>query len=313
MAARMTRLRADLILLACAAIWGFAFLFQKSAMLHVGPFLFIAARSLVACIALAPLTLRERRGRTLPGWKEIATAALPAGAAFFLGAAFQQVGLVTATVTNTGFLTALYVVFTPMVAWVLMGRVPQPLVWLAVVISFLGTWLLGGGGIGAFSRGDALVAISAMFWALHVVLLGRAARLESPMSFTGLQFAVVGLLALAAAFALEEVRFSALAAAAVEIGYVGLLSSALTFTLFAMALRWTQPTEAAIIVSTETLFAAFGAWLILGERLPLVGWLGAVAILGAILLVQLIPSRHRESPETSRSATVGSPAERQSP
>lgn len=308
----MNRLRADLVLLACAAIWGFAFLFQKSAMQHVGPLLFIAARSFVACVALAPLAARERRRPSVPGWRAIGTVALAAGVAFFLGAAFQQVGLVTATVTNTGFLTALYVVFTPMVSWVLMGRVPQPLVWLAVAISFVGTWLLGGGGIASFSRGDLLVAVSAMFWALHVVLLGRAARLDTPMSFTALQFAVVGALALTGALMFEEVRLAGLAAAALEIGYVGLLSSALTFTLFAMALRWTQPTEAAIIVSTETLFAAFGAWLMLGESLPLVGWLGAGAILFATLLVQLSPqSAPASEPDAGESA--GSARERQTP
>ncbi len=309
----MNRLQADLVLLVCAAIWGFAFLFQKSAMAHVGPLLFIAARSLVACAALAPLVVREQRQQATPGLAVVAGPALVAGLAFFCGATFQQVGLVTATVTNTGFLTALYVVFTPIIAWVLMRRAPSPVVWVAVAISFVGTWLLGGGEIAAFSRGDILVAISATFWALHVVLLGRASRLDAPMSFTAFQFAVVGVIALAAALMFEDIRLDGLRAAAVDIAFVGLLSSALTFTLFTMALRWTQPTEAAIIVSTETLFAAFGAWLLLGERLPLIGWLGAAAILAAILLVQLGPVRRSVAPSSSSRPTIASVVENQAP
>jgi drug/metabolite transporter (DMT)-like permease len=114
---------------------------------------------------------------------------------FFAGAWLQQEGIKTASVTNTGFLTALYVVITPFVAWMAMGRVPSWLVWPAVVLSALGTWLLGGGSIGAFSRGDGLVALSAFFWAGHVVMTGSAARYRRPIGFTVVQFALVGVLA----------------------------------------------------------------------------------------------------------------------
>ncbi len=308
---RMTRLQADLVLLACAAIWGFAFLFQKSAMAHVGPFVFIAARSFVACMALAPLVLREQRQSGVPSLSALAGRALLAGLAFFLGAAFQQIGLVTATVTNTGFLTALYVVATPVIAWALMRRRPSPWVWLAVAISFVGTWLLGGGALAAFSRGDLLVAVSALFWALHLVLLGRVASHGAALSFTALQFAVVGVLGIVAALLFEDIRIDGLRHAARDIAYVGLLSSALTFTLFAMALRATQPTEAAIVVSTETLFAALGAYLVLGERLSPMGWLGAAAILAATLIVQLAPSGQPGA--ASAPPAAGSPRQRQAP
>ncbi|MFM9940173.1 MAG: DMT family transporter [Hyphomicrobiaceae bacterium] len=298
----MTRLHADLVLLACAAIWGFAFLFQKSAMAHVGPLTFIAARSFVACLALAPLVVREQRQVATPPLGQLCAAAAVAGMAFFLGAAFQQFGLITASVTNTGFLTALYVVATPVIAWGLMRRRPSSLIWVAVAISFVGTWLLGGGAVDAFSPGDLLVAISALFWALHVVLLGRAAGFGAPASFTALQFAVVGLLGLAGALLFEDIRLDGILAAAIDIGYVGILSSAVTFTLFTMALRATQPTEAAVIVSSETLFAALGAYLLLGERLPPIGWLGAGAILAATLLVQFAPTRAPAPPRGARAS-----------
>ncbi len=284
---RLNRLNADLILLAAAAIWGFAFLFQKSATAHVGPLTFIAARSALAALALAPLAWREhgQAARSMP--RGLLSIACWGGLFFFVAAWLQQAGIKTATVTNTGFLTALYVVLTPFIAWGWNGRTPNPAVWPAVALSALGTWLLGGGGLGAFSEGDLLVALSAAFWAAHVVITGRASQFGRPIGFTAIQFAVVTGLAGLAVLPLETVTLAGLSAAAVDIAYVGLLSSALTFTLLTLALRHTPPSEAAVIASLETVFAAGAAYLLLGERLGAVGWVGAVLILAAILFVQL--------------------------
>lgn len=294
----MRRIHADLLLLSAAAIWGFAFLFQKSAMHHVGPIQFVAARALVACLALAPFAIAEMRNGEV-AWARVWRAAAVAGLVFYAGAVLQQWGLVTATVTNTGFLTALYVVATPFIAWALLGRRPLAIVWLAVISSFTGTWLLGGGTLATFSSGDALVALSAVFWALHIVLVGRAGQLGRPIAFTMAQFVVVALAGMIMAPLFETIVVEKLSAVWVEIAYVGLLSSALTFTLFSIAVRRSGPTEATIIVSTETLFAAFGAWWILGEHLPIIGWAGALLILAASLLVQLAPQR--KAADTPRS------------
>lgn len=282
----MSRLHADLLLLFTAAIWGVAFLFQKSATAHIGPFAFLAMRGLVAFLALAPLAVREGRGAA-PVRSDFYLTSVLGGAAFLIAGVLQQAGLETATVTNTGFLTALYVVITPLIVLCWNGKLPDVLVWPAVAMSAIGTWLLGGGTLSAFSRGDMMVAISAFFWAVQVVITASATRYRRPIGFTALQFGVVALLAGLAALALEPLSLAQLRAAAVEIAFVGLLSSALTFTLLTIAMQHTPPSEAAIIVGTETLFAAAAAYLLLGERLTALGWLGAVLILGASLLVQL--------------------------
>src|SRR5689334_17460533 len=104
----MSRLHADIALLFAAAVWGFAFVFQKSAMDHIGPLTFIAARGIVAAIALAPLAIRELRAAPPPARPGFLPIAIWGGAAFFVAAWLQQAGLRTASVTNTGFLTALY-------------------------------------------------------------------------------------------------------------------------------------------------------------------------------------------------------------
>ena len=292
-AGSMTRLKAELLLVFAAAIWGLAFVFQKSALDHVEPMTFIMARSIRAALALAPLAYVEggRTGR--PASRSLAASSGAGAVLFFLGAAFQQQGLITASVTSTGFLTALYVVFTPLIAWAAMRRRPTVLVWPAVALSFAGTWLLGGGSFGGFSRGDALVAICALFWAAHVVVTSQSSAHGRPILFTALQFAGVAAIAMAGAFVFETPRLAGIVAARVEIAYVGLLSSALTFTLLAVALRHTPPAEAAVIVSAEMLFAALAAYLLLGERVDPLGWIGAGLILAAVLLVQLGPSLWR--------------------
>lgn len=285
----MRRLHADLALLAAAAIWGTAFLLQKSAMSHVEPLTFVASRCTVAALALAPFAVLEARGSRDPiGWDFLATAAL-AGLAFFLAAWPQQAGIRTATVTNAGFLTALYVVITPFLAWGWTGKRPAQMIWPAAACSALGTWLLGGGTLSALSTGDRLIALSAVLWAAQVVITGRASAFRRPIGFTAVQLAVVAALAAAGAAALEAPTRDGLAGAAFEIAYVGLLSSALTFALLTIALQYMPPAEAAVIISLDTVFAALAGYLFLGERLGAPGLAGAGLILLGVLCIQLGP------------------------
>ena len=289
MGRHMTRLRADLLLLACAVIWGSGFILQKDAMTHIGALTFISSRTALAVVVLAPLALLERRRSRGSFPAGLAKVFMAGGVAFFVAAWLQQEGLKTASVTNTGFLTGLYVVFTPIAAWLISFVRPTPVVLPAIALSFVGTWLLGGGTAAGFGFGDALVAMSAVFWALHVVVTGEASGFNRPATFTCLQFAIVSALAALAAGLLEAPTIDGLAASAVPIVYIGILSSALTFTVLTHAMRATPPTEAAILVSTESLFAAAAGAILLGERLSAVSWFGAAMITAAVLLVQFAP------------------------
>jgi drug/metabolite transporter (DMT)-like permease len=298
----MTRLRADALIVLCAALWGFAFLLQKSAMAHLGPMTFIAARAGVAALVLLPLAMIEHgRSTSRLTYADLAFV-LPGAGAFLTAALFQQFGIKTASVTNTGFLTALYVIATPFLSFALTGRSIAPTVWLAAALSFAGTWLLGAGTVGGFGHGDWLIAISALFWALHIVVLGLAAP-RRPVLFTALQFGAVAVVALAGALLWETINLAELEAAAPQILYVGTISTALTFTLFTVALRATSPAEAAIVASSDTLFAAFFAWLLLGERLTPLGTAGAMAILAGVVIVNRAA---RPGTGTTGSARAGS-------
>ena len=282
----MRRTHADLLMLLIAAIWGLAFVFQKTAMSVVAPLVFVACRTAVATLVMTPLAIAE--ARRYPGRATMAFSAqaVAAGTAFFVAAWLQQEGLKTATVTAAGFLTALYVVFVPFAAWAMMRRRPTSDVWIAILIAMAGLWLLAGGPFGALSRGDMLVTLSALPLALQITLTGMNARHGRPATHVAIQFATTALLALLFALLLEPISLSAIHAALPQILFTGVLSTALTFTLMTIAMRHTPPSEAAILMSTETLFAALAGAILLGERLPASGWFGAVLILLAILIVQ---------------------------
>jgi drug/metabolite transporter (DMT)-like permease len=166
------------------------------------------------------------------------------------------------------------------------------------VLAFVGVWLLGGGSIGGLSTGDTLVAASALAWSAHLLVVSGAASHGRPIAFTAIQFATVAVCAPPLAILFEPVGPAALAAAAPSILFVGVLSSALTFTILAAALRHTPPGEASILLSTEVLFAAAAGVIFLGDRLTPVGWAGAALMFAATLLVQAGPRllRAKETP-----------------
>jgi drug/metabolite transporter (DMT)-like permease len=180
-------------------------------------------------------------------------------------------------------------VLVPFLAWLWYRRRPTPIIWISAALSFIGIWLLGGGTLSALTRGDILVAICAIFWSIHMLVVGEASKHARPFLFTWLQFCVVAVCGLAGTLVMETTTLTSLKAAWVEIAYVGVLSSALTFTILSIAIRHAPPAEAAIIMSTENLFAALAAAIVLGERLGWINWSGAALILAATLLVQLAP------------------------
>ena len=285
-----TTYRADLLVLIAALVWGVAFYFQKTAMTHIGPFLFMGARCLIAATALAPFAFAEQRRNRL-NWQNILPMAVTGGVLFFVAGSIQQTGIQTATVTNAGFLTALYVVFTPLIAWIFLRQKPDAVLWLAICLSISGTWLLSGADLTHFTNGDWLIAFSALIWAAHIVTTANAARQQQPLTFLSLQFLAAGLLSTGAAFFTEPIVFADMLRALDSILYVGLLSSALTFGLMSLALRNIAASRATIILSFEVVFAALAGFLLLDERLSGVAWLGAGMIFVSILGLQLKQTR----------------------
>lgn len=282
-----SRWAGDALVLLAAVIWGVAFYFQKTAMDHIGPLLFLGLRAAIAALVLASFAAREQGDKA-----SVVPIALLGGAVFFIAASVQQIGIVEATVTNTGFLTALYVVVTPFIAW-LAQRKPQPsAIWAGAGLAFAGTWLLSGGSFAGFSRGDWLITLSSVFWSVFIVVTGASGKYGAPMTYTCVQFAVVAVLGLTSAAVFEPISLPAITAAILPLAFVGVLASAFVYAVLAVAMRRVPPARAAILLSTETIFAALAGAIMLGERLPLISWSGAALLLIAVLVVQLGKTRN---------------------
>ncbi len=284
----MTRLRADLLLLLTALIWGAAFVGQSTAMEHLGPFFFTGTRFLLAMIVVLPFAMVESTNG-LPIRRDHLALMGTAGLVFFIASMTQQAGLLATTVTNAGFLTALYVVLVPVIAFIALRHKLPWVVWPAAALSLTGTWLLGGG-LSGLNWGDGIMIFSAFFWALQVLLVGSlASRSGRPITLAVIQFGVTALLCLGLGFLFESPSLASLLAAWKELLFTGIISGGLGFTLQAVGQRYTPASDAAIIMSSGALFAALFGALLLSERLPLLGWIGCACILAAVIGVQLAP------------------------
>lgn len=289
----MSRTQANLLMLLAALIWGTTFVAQQLGMRAVGPFTYTGVRFLLGALVIAPLAWREyaqlrARGirlgrRDLLSWSGI-------GLLLTGGALLQQIGIVSTTVSNAGFLTALYVPLVPLLGWLLHRHLPHWSLWPAAAGSVAGTYLLGGGELSALSVGDLWIIASTLFWAGHVLYVGRvAAQKGAPLLLACTQFVVCGILSLGLAVATEPISLSGLVAGLPSILYGGVLSVGIAFTLQVVAQRYSHATDAAILLSSEVLFAAFAGALYLGERLEPMQMAGGGLIFASILLVQLLP------------------------
>lgn len=289
----MKRSQANALLLVAALIWGTAFIAQQTGMRDVGPFTFTGVRFLFGAVVIAPLAARElrrlgRRGVWLDG-RDLAGGLL-LGVVLFIGAALQQIGIAGTSVSNAGFLTALYVPLVPVASALLLRERLHWSVWPASAGCLGGTYLLGGGSLSALSVGDLWVIASAVFWAAHVMMVGRvAARHGAPITVALLQFLVCGALGLGAGWASEVVSVEALGRALPSIAYAGVLSVGLGFTLQVVAQRHTLAADAAILLSCETLFAALAARVFLGELLIPQQLVGGALIFACVMAIQLLP------------------------
>lgn len=289
--ARMTRLQANLVLLAAGAIWGMGFVAQSTAMAAIGPLLFIGLRFVLAALSMLPFALREaasaERALSRGEWRAFALI----GVLLFAAMAAQQFGLLTTTVTNAGFLTGLYVVMVPLLSVALLRQWPHGAVWPATLLALTGIWLLSGGDAVALTTGDWLNILCAALWALQVVVIARHATSSGrPVTLAVTQFAICGAMGLALALALEPVAMDAIVAALPEIVYAGIFSGGIAFTLQVVGQRYTTAPQAALFLSTEAVFAALFGALLLGERLPASGMTGCGLILAAILMVEVVPA-----------------------
>lgn len=279
---------ADLLLLLVALIWGFGFVAQRAGMEYVGPFTYNGIRFLVGGLCLVPLLRKTGQNSTMERLGEVnpLQAGILAGFVLFAGATLQQVGMVYTTAGKAGFITDLYVIFVPMLGLLFRQRTGGG-TWAGAFLATVGMYLLSVQEDFSMARGDLLVLAGAVFWALHVLLLGYLSPRTIPVRLAIVQFLVCGLISLLVALSTETVSFGAVFAARVPLLYGGLCSVGVGYTLQVVAQRNAHPAHAAIILSLEGVFAAVGGWWLLGEVLSPRGLAGCGMMLAGVLISQL--------------------------
>jgi drug/metabolite transporter (DMT)-like permease len=204
-------LRADILLLLTAGIWGFGFVAQRSGMEYVGPFAYNGIRFILGSLSLLPLILirqksAKKNGMATHPFKRIFLFSLAAGSCLFVAVILQQIGIMFTTAGNAGFITGLYVVLTPIFG-IALGRKTGRATWIGSVFTLAGLYFLcaagGAGSLNAINPGDIIMVVSAVFWACHVLLIDRLVRDMDPIILSAGQFAVCGIFALAGAFLAE--------------------------------------------------------------------------------------------------------------
>ena len=280
-----TTLRSNILLLITAAIWGFAFVFQRTGMEHVGPFTFNAARFALGTLSLLPVWWWLNSRSTEKPSSNVFYYGSVAGIFLFCGSTFQQVGIQYTTAGKAGFITGLYIVIVPIIA-LFFGQYTRKETWIGGALALIGLYLLSVTDDLRLEYGDTLVLIGSFFWAGHVLIIAKYSPKVSAISLSVIQFAVCALLSFAVALATETIETTSIIQAGEAILFTGLLSVGVAYTLQVVAQQNVHPAHAAIILSLEALFAAIGGWLLLNEILSVKALTGCGLMLTGILFLR---------------------------
>jgi drug/metabolite transporter (DMT)-like permease len=288
--------RANLLMLVAAMIWGSAFVAQRLSLDAIGPFLFTGLRFLLgACVVLIVWTIVKRRRPAQPGvvpaptntrqlWRDGALLGLLVAVSI----SCQQIGLQYTKVANAGFISSLYVVIVPLMGVVLRHQTGVG-VWLGATLAALGMYFLSVDEHFSILYGDWLQLAGSIVISAQVVLVSRFARRHDPLALALVQFVVCGVVSLAIGLAVDPLRVSDIVRAAPTILYGGALSVGVAYTIQVVAQKDAAPAHAAVIFSMEGVFAALAGWLVLGETLAARAMLGCALMMAGLIVCQLMP------------------------
>lgn len=286
------QVRANILLLITAIVWGFAFVAQVKAS-SIGSFLFNGIRYLLGALVLVPvLILLERKKITRAILKKTAIGSLICSVIMFFAVNLQQYGIIlNKNAGKAGFITGLYIVFVPVAGIVLKKQSNRGArLWISVVMALVGLFLvcipLGSSFDQNEILGDILILLCAFFWTAHIHCVDRYAKEECPLLFTVLQFAFCGLLCMVVAIFADDISWRIIYDAGLPILYGGLVSVGVGYTLQVLGQRDAQPTVATIAMSCEAVFAAIGGVLLLDEVMTVRQIIGAALMLFSIFLAQ---------------------------
>ena len=278
------------MLLAASFFWGTTFVAQILGMDGLGPYTYAAARFALGVLFIGALWFlyRDKRAeqRRAGTFRSGFRAGIPVGLAMFVGVTLQQVALLYTTAGKTAFITTVYIVLVPLAA-VLLGQRVRAVQWGGAILAFAGVYFLSAHGEITINTGDLLVLICSFFWMAQILLIDRYARAVDAIELCFMQMIVCTIGSAVLAVIYESFAWIDIWGAAVPILYAGLFSCGVAYTCQILGQAYVEPTQAAILMSTEAIFAAAAGWLILGETMSGVQLLGCALLLGGALMAQV--------------------------
>ena len=294
------QIKGSLCLLLATTIWGFAFIAQSVGMDKIGPFTFQSVRCALAVLFLIPCSfLMEVKScsvrESAKKWKNptLWKVGLICGCALFVATSLQQVGLVYTDAGKAGFLTAMYIVWVPVLGMFL-GQKPPFTIVFSVAMAVIGLYLLSCMGVSEINKGDLFLMGCALAFAVQITCIDRLAGNLDGLRLNCIQSLVVA--ALSVPFLLltrESVTLSAIAACWLPLGFAGILSMGVAYTLQIVGQKDLEPAAASLIMSLESVFAALGGWLVLHETMTPWELLGCGLVFAGVIVSQLPDGKKR--------------------
>ncbi len=284
-----SNIKGIIILLTAAFVWGIAFTAQSAGSEHLGAFSYTAIRYAIGVLPLIPIAyFAEIRHRDTSKIKRSVFTGVLCGTVMFVAINFQQFGIQLARNSGkAGFITCLYIIIVPLFG-LFLKRYPTFNVWIGVVLAVAGMYMLTVKENSAVELGDILVMCSAVFWAVHILVVDKFAADIHAVTFSAVQFITVSLISSVFMFTIDnKVTIEAISSAWIPILYGGLVSVAVGYTLQTIGQKYAKPVPASLALSMESVFAAIAGAVILKENLGIRGYVGCAMIFSAIILAQL--------------------------
>tara|TARA_Y100000590_G_scaffold419501_1_gene521288 strand:+ start:591 stop:1490 length:900 start_codon:yes stop_codon:yes gene_type:complete len=280
--------------LLCTFIWGTTFIAQDTGMDKIGPLTFNSTRFLIGFLSIIPISIIFEKNKIASEINKNKNLFFKlvfwVGIFLFLGTFLQQAALLYTDVANAAFFTVFYVPMVPIILFFFYSKKIHWSIWPSVLLCVAGVYLLSDFSDATVRFGDGLVILCALFWALHIIFIGKFTQtFNIPLFFGAIQALVVATLSFLFAIFLEEISFSNILNEYVSIIYAGVLSGGIAFTLQIYAQKNISPAPSAIIFSLESVFAAVSAWIILNQALGINNVIGCTFILIGVIISQVLP------------------------
>ena len=293
----------NLMLIGAAFIWGTQVVFQKIAATEIGPSSFYGLRCFMGVLTLLVISLimeiNTRREEKIKGiehvpkgkhyYKRLFTVAPLCVLSNLLGNVMVQAGLAYVPASKAAFLNSIYIIFVPILSWIVYKNRTTLFTWLGTALAVLGLYYLCMTESFTVAKGDLIILAATVFFALHITLIAKYVHEFVGIHFSLTEFTVGTILCLGYGFLFENLTMDQIITVIPSVLYCGIGGIGICYALQVTAQKHTDPTVAALLMSLEAVFAAIAGYIFLNERFTGREFLGIVLIVIAIVLAQLPP------------------------